>query len=138
MKQTLAILGWVLLPSVTFGAVSAALAVLADVTPPFFPSAAAEALGGKSIGYWFIALAATAIGSWTWIVKWLIKQIDTQRDAHTRLTAELIGYLKTDHAANSAIVSQNNDLMRGVLEHLAASNRTAHETAKELALKPHA
>lgn len=124
MKQTLAIIASIILPSASFGTCLLGIGkigVVAEATAPFLP--AAEALGDRSIGYWFIALAVVAIASWTWIVRWLIKQIETQREAHTTLAQELISYLKTDHANNSALLSKVGDLMGVVVEELSKNKQ---------------
>lgn len=87
----------VVLPPVGAGAALAAVHILAEVpgVPPAV-SGVADQIGDKSLAYWFVTLAGVAIGSWTWILKWLINQLAEHRKAATDTTDKLIGYLKTD------------------------------------------
>ena len=110
----------VLLPSVAVGASSAAIAILADleVVNAIPGLREAEMLGDKSVSYWFIALAAIAILSWTWIVKWLIHQLEQQRTANAELTKSLVEYLAKDHAGTLQALTQNSLILERVVDKL--------------------
>lgn len=69
-------------------------------------SEAVEALAGKSLSYWFIALALFSISSWTVIVKWLLSQLMEQRKANAEVTTQLINYMKDDHANTKVLLEK--------------------------------
>ncbi len=58
-----------------------------------------EQLATRNVSYWFISLAVVAITSWSFIVKWLLKQLELQRAANQDTTTKLIGYMERDHSA---------------------------------------
>ena len=90
----------ILLP---MGVASAGVAYhLAQIPTP----EAVEALAGKSLSYWFIALALFSISSWTVIVKWLLGQLLEQRMANTKATTELISYMKEDHTSTKILLEK--------------------------------
>ena len=88
--------------------------ILAAEVIPY--SGAVQALAGKDIGYWFLALAAISIGTWTWIVKWLIAQLDKQRDAHAATTTKLIDFMEKDHSDMRSILGRTNELLDQALD----------------------
>lgn len=112
---TLATIVAVLLPSVSAGATVVAVTLLsvADTIPY---AGVVDDLSSRSMAYWFLALAAIAIASWTWIVKWLISQLDSQRSANSETTAKLIAYMEKDHADMRAIMGRTNEVLDRVLQ----------------------
>lgn len=83
-------------PTAVLGLVT--MAVAGEVSNIGMPhQGAVEMLAGKSITYWFISLAAIAITSWTWIFKWMVSQLEKQRDAHQSTTNKLLDYMEKDH-----------------------------------------
>lgn len=76
-------------PGIAASSVVAAHGMLADAALiPY--GAEVEFLAGKNIAYWFLTLAGVSIASWTWIVKWLIKQLEAQRDSNAQLVQTLL------------------------------------------------
>jgi hypothetical protein len=85
-----------------------------------------EHLSKQGIEYWFVALAVLAILSWSFIVKWLINQLESQRAAHAAITDRLINYMQEDHAK-----------MMGMIEGTTkAIDRTNHLLEKMTAVRP--
>lgn len=103
-----AFLAAAILPGVAMAAGGYGLVVLAEATPPAPASQEqlVEFLANKNVSYWFIALAVTSITSWSFIVKWLIKQLELQRAANQETTNKLITYMEKDHAAMVAVVGE--------------------------------
>lgn len=60
-----------------------------------------QSFGGTTI-------SAVAIGSWTWIFKWMVNQLELQRQAHATAQSELIKYMKDDH---TLLVTTNQQLV---------------------------
>lgn len=88
---TLAIIGAILLPGVAVASTVTGYKMMADAASSVIPyGSEVEFLAGKNIAYWFLTLAAISILSWTWIVKWLIKQLEAQRDSNAKLVASLL------------------------------------------------
>jgi len=86
----------------------------------------ASQLADKSLAYWFITLAVFSIGSWTYIVKWLISQLESQRQANAAAaaetaaaTAKLIEYMSRDHAAVATLTANTLDVLRQVTDILS-------------------
>jgi fructose-specific phosphotransferase system IIC component len=101
-----------LLPTIALGAAGAGVHIItADASSAFPYAGAVEALADKSMAYWFLALAGLAIGSWTWIVKWLIKQLEDQRAAHANTQNQLINFMEKDHADMRLIMGRNIELI---------------------------
>lgn len=94
-----------LIPCVVFGSFGAAY-VLAQAGPVETGKEIVEGLANKSLSYWFIALAVVAITSWSFMAKWLINQLELQRDANSILTNKLIGYMEKDHTAMVQVVTE--------------------------------
>ena len=67
-----------------------------------------DALAGKNLSWWFIALALFSISSWTIIVRWLLSQLMEQRKANTEATTQLIGYMRDDHASTKVLLEKVN------------------------------
>ncbi len=111
LRLTLAILLVAVLPSVALGAVGVASGAI-----PFQPEV--EYLAGKNIAYWFLALAAIAIASWSFIVRWLLNQLESQRNVNAEVTNKLIGYMEGDHAKMIAVTEKVLVVMDKVLERL--------------------
>lgn len=115
IRLTAATIVAVLLPSVSVGATGAAV-VLLGLTDAVPYAGAVEDLSSRSMAYWFLALAAIAIASWTWIVKWLISQLDSQRAANTATTEKLISYMEKDHADMREIMGRTTEVLDRVLQ----------------------
>lgn len=78
-----------------------ALATVLAVEPTIDNFNPFQSFGGTTI-------SAVAIGSWTWIFKWMVNQLELQRQAHSTSQAQLITYMKDDHAL---LVSTNGQLV---------------------------
>lgn len=91
----------VILTVIPATAVAAILAVEPTTIDTFNPF---QSLGGTTI-------AGVAIGSWTWIFKWMVNQLELQRQAHTAAQSELIKYMKDDH---TLLVSTNAQLVKAL------------------------
>lgn len=65
-----------------------------------------ESLAGKSLSYWFVALALFSISSWTVIVKWLLGQLMEQRKANSEANGQLISYMRDDHASTKVLLEK--------------------------------
>jgi hypothetical protein len=83
----------------------------------------AEYLAGKPLGYWLIALAMFCGTTFTWIVKWLLSQLESQRTANSAANSQLMGYLREDRALLvkqltevSVVVAENSDLIKTITE----------------------
>lgn len=95
-----------ILPGIAFaaGAISFHIAQIQAIE-------AAEQLGGKNLAYWFLALAGIAIASWTWILKWLLEQLESQRAANGATTDRLIGFMEKDHAEMRLLLGKTTEIM---------------------------
>ena len=111
LKLTFAILLIALLPAVALGAVGIAAGAI-----PF--QSEVEYLANKNIAYWFLALAAIAIASWSFIVRWLLNQLESQRTVNAEVTSKLIGYMEGDHTKMIAVTEKVLLVMDKVLERL--------------------
>lgn len=113
-------------PSTAFGIVAAI------VLPPLALGAAGAAvtvaqlpgkeivddLANRSLAYWFVALAVVSIGSWTWIVRWLLAQLESQRAANLDSNKLLIAYMERDHADLRTVLARTTDVLERVLHRL--------------------
>ena len=111
LRLTIALLLVAVLPSVALGAVGVAAGAI-----PF--EAEVDYLAGKNIAYWFLALAAIAIASWSFIVRWLLNQLESQRTVNAEVTNKLIGYMEGDHTKMIAVTEKVLLVMDKVLERL--------------------
>lgn len=109
IRLTIAILLVALLPSVALGAVGLATGAI-----PFQPEV--DYLANKNIAYWFLALAAIAIASWSFIVRWLLNQLESQRMVNADVTNKLIAYMEGDHAKMIVVTEKVLLVMDKVLE----------------------
>src|SRR5436309_15127032 len=98
LRLTLAILLVAVLPSIALGAVG-----IATGSIPFQPEV--DYLANKNITDWFLAPAAIAIASWSFIVRWLLNQLESQRIVNADVTNKLIAYMEGDHA-NMIVVTE--------------------------------
>lgn len=114
--MTIATVFTALLPCAAIGSTAAAVAALTHAGLPY--SDQVEFLADKNIAYWFLALAGVSIASWTWIVKWLISQLESQRVANTASTTELIAYMRTDHGQMRDVLASVRDLLEQVKDQL--------------------
>jgi hypothetical protein len=110
-RLTLAILLVALLPSFALGAVGVASGAI-----PFQPDV--EYLANKNIAYWFLALAAISIASWSFIVRWLLNQLESQRNVNADVTNKLIAYMEGDHAKMIVVTEKVLLVMDKVLDRL--------------------
>ena len=111
IRLTLAILLVALLPSVALGAVGVATGAI-----PLQPEI--DYLANKNIAYWFLALAAIAIASWSFIVRWLLNQLESQRMVNADVTDKLIAYMEGDHAKMIVVTEKVLLVMDKVLERM--------------------
>lgn len=111
----MAIMAVVLLPAVSAASIMATVPIFEGIAQ--IPSSEiAATLADKSMAYWFVTLAVVAIGSWTWIFKWLIAQLDSQRKANSEAQQQTIAYMSQDHAAVAALTANTIDVLRQVTE----------------------
>ena len=81
---------------------------------PFQPEV--DYLANKNIAYWFLALAAIAFASWSFIVRWLLNQLESQRNVNADVTNKLIAYMEGDHAKMIVVTEKVLLVMDKVLE----------------------
>jgi len=86
----------------------------ADGVPGIPYSDAVEKLAGQNVAYWFLALAAITIASWTWVVKWIISQLDQQRKVNAEITQRLIAYMEKDHTDMKAVMQETLVTLRSL------------------------
>ena len=111
IRLTLAILLVAVLPSVALAAVGVATGAI-----PFQPEV--DYLANKNIAYWFLVLAAIAIASWSFIVRWLLNQLESQRMVNADVTNKLIAYMEGDHAKMIVVTEKVLLVMDKVLERM--------------------
>jgi len=111
LRLTLAILLVAILPSVSLGAVGIAAGAI-----PF--QTEIEYLANKNIAFWFLALAAISIASWSFIVRWLLNQLESQRTVNADVTHKLITYMEGDHAKMLVVTEKVLLVMDKVLARL--------------------
>lgn len=111
LRLTLAILLVAVLPSVALGAVGVATGAI-----PFEPEI--DYLASKNIAYWFLALAAISIASWSFIVRWMLNQLESQRTVNTDVTNKLISYMEGDHSKMLVVTEKVLLVMDKVIERL--------------------
>ncbi len=104
-----------ILPSLALGAVGVATGAI-----PFGPEV--DYLADKNIAYWFLALAAIAIASWSFIVRWLLNQLESQRMVNADVTNKLIAYMEGDHAKMIVVTEKVLLVMDKVLDRLETRN----------------
>lgn len=104
-----------------------AMAMAFAATIPF--SEEVERLSSKNISYWFITLAAIAIGSWSFMGRLLLKQLSEQRDANAALTESLIAFLKGDRMETQRVVTECTNVMSQVVDLLKTLNQERHDAA---------
>ena len=111
LRLTIAILLVALLPSIALGAVGVATGAI-----PF--QSEVEYLAEKNVAYWFLALAAISIASWSFIVRWLLNQLESQRAVNSDVTTKLIAYMEGDHAKMIVVTEKVLLVMDKVLARL--------------------
>ena len=107
-----------LLPAVAFGSGAAAYTIAQTPVPG---GAAVDFLADKSLTYWFLTLAAIAIASWTWILKWLIGQLESQRTAHSATQDKLLDYMGKDRVQILQSINDNAATTKKLIEVLEAN-----------------
>lgn len=90
-----------------------ALATVLAVEPTIDNFNPFQSFGGTTI-------SAVAIGSWTWIFKWMVNQLELQRQAHSAAQSQLIEYMKDDHAL---LVSTNGQLVSALGKAMTTLNQ---------------
>ena len=113
LRLTIAILLVALLPSIALGAVGVATGAI-----PF--QSEVDYLAEKNVAYWFLALAAISIASWSFIVRWLLNQLESQRAVNSDVTTKLIAYMEGDHAKMLVVTEKVLLVMDKVLARLDA------------------
>ncbi len=115
MSSRLHVFLLVLLTVIPATAVASVLAITptVDAFNPF------ESFGGTTI-------SAVAIGSWTWIFKWMVQQLELQRQAHAQSQSELIRYMKEDH---TLLVTTNQQLVSVLSAALSSLQQVTLATA---------
>lgn len=113
-----------ILPSIAVGATFSGYVILAaDPAAAMIPySGEIDYIAHQNLAYWFIALAAIAITSWTWIFRWLIHQLEAQRNSNAATTAQLMAYMEKDHTAMREMLTRNAAVMQRVLSRLPPMN----------------
>lgn len=84
---------------------------------------AIHALADKNMNYWFLALAAIAIASWSFIAKWLLNQLESQRAANAELVTKLVNYMEVDHAKTLVVMDSVTKILAQVVEKLNGPQR---------------
>lgn len=114
----------VLLPSFAVASIVASLpnSPLAQTGIPFDP--AIQYLADKNMNYWFLALSAIAIASWSFIAKWLLQQLESQRIVNTELVNRLVGYMEKDHAQTVIAMNVSSGILAQVVEKLNLQSTT--------------
>lgn len=117
MSPRLHILILVFLTLLPASAIASVLAIepTVDTFNPF------QSFGGTTI-------SAVAIGSWTWIFKWMVNQLELQRQAHTQAQSQLIAYMKDDHAL---LVSTNGQLVSALAKAMNTLNQVTSSKANQ-------
>jgi hypothetical protein len=77
-----------------------------------------SALADKNMNYWFLALAAIAIASWSFIAKWLLNQLESQREANAQLVTKLVNYMEVDHAKTLVVMDSVTKILADVVKKL--------------------
>lgn len=97
-----ALVALTLLPAVAFAGASGAWMIIGQVAP----LEAADKLADKGMAAWFLALAAIAIGSWTWVFRWMVSQLEAQRAANAELVRQILEYHKSDNTSLRDMLGQ--------------------------------
>lgn len=127
----LAIIMVALLPAVAFGSGAAAYhQCIAQAPVP--GGAVVDFLGDKSLTYWFLTLAAIAIASWTWILKWLIGQLESQRTAHSLTQDKLLDYMGKDRVQILQSINDNAETTKKLVSVLEANVIKADNRHRDL------
>lgn len=108
-KKIVALIALVLLPVGATASTLFAFEILAQIPSGVLETA--NQLQDKSIAYWFLVLAGIAIASWTYIFKWMISQLESQRTAHTAATDKLVDYMTKDHTSLTQILDKTIDAL---------------------------
>lgn len=115
IRMHLAVMAMSLLPSV---AVAGIILAQAPGTPLGTPFEVADRLADKNMSYWFICLAVVAIGSWSFIAKWLINQLEGQRKTNAELVDRLVNYMSADHARTIVVAETVTTTLARLVEKL--------------------
>lgn len=112
----LGIIAVILLPSVAIGAM--ALAANVGQLGPLPARELIDDLSTRNLAYWFITLAVVSIGSWTWIVRWLLGQLESQRASNIETNKMLIGYMERDHADMRTVLGRTTEVLERALHRI--------------------
>lgn len=107
----------ILLPAVAVGAAAVGVTGMTNTPNPMIPEQqVVDYLAQKNISYWFISLAVVAITSWSFIVRWLLKQLELQRTASSDTQKQLIDYMQKDHTAMVQVVTEVSGTQKKTVE----------------------
>lgn len=111
---TAAVVAVTLLPSIAIGSAAIATNVLAQIPGKEI----VDDLATRNLAYWFVALAVVSIASWTWIVRWLLGQLEGQRAAYIETNKLLISYMERDHSDMRAVLGRTSEVLERALARL--------------------
>lgn len=95
-----------------------------------------QQLAGKDVTYWLIALSFGCVSAAACVVRWLVTQLEKQREAtaeerklaisaaseerkiQNSLQEKLLNYLQDGHAAMLTTIAQNNELYMKMLQRM--------------------
>lgn len=117
IRLTAAVIALSVLPSVC-GA-----SILLAQAPGLPYEGAVNALADKNMNYWFLALAAIAIASWSFIAKWLLNQLESQREANAALVTKLVNYMEVDHAKTLVVMDSVTKILADVVKKLDGQSK---------------
>lgn len=123
LRFTFALLATALLPCMAIAAGQVGIVLATGATIPVPGIKEAQELAGAGIATWFITLAIFAIASWTWVFKWMVNQVESQRKANAELNKDLISYMKADRDNLLVIVTQTAELLRVVVDKIELDER---------------
>lgn len=109
-----AVVAVTLLPSIAVGSMVLASNVIAQIPAKEI----VDDLANRNLAYWFVTLAVVSIGSWTWIVRWLLGQLEGQRSSNVETNKLLIGYMERDHSDMRAVLTRTTDVLERALARL--------------------
>lgn len=92
---------------------------VSSVVPSLIPyKSEIDFLAQQNMQYCLLVLAAIGITSWTFFGRWLINQLQLQRDANTTMQNKLIEVLTNDHSQSIIALHQVTELTKTTNESL--------------------
>lgn len=117
IKKLFALILLTTLPAISYGALSSAWVILAaDIPGVPIPIDIQQLASDKSMATWFLTMGAIAIGSWTWIFRWLLTQLADQRIANAALVQKLLDRGERDNEKLAMLLERTV----AVLDHVQA------------------